>query len=284
MSEVKDLLQGKPLHTPVHAAIVHFPLACFGIAVVLDIASWVVSTPGLQLAPGSFWAVVGGVVSAVVAALFGLADYTSIRRDHPAKRTATIHLVLNLTAVALFGLSLLLRFRDVHAPRTPVLPLVADLVAFGILMVSGYLGGKIVYNDGVGVGRHRRRTPLPDQTIELGTATAGDFTRVCRADEIIDGQIVRVRLNGTVMALANSKGRYFAIQEFCTHRYGPLSEGKIENDQVVCPWHRSCFELKTGAVTHGPAKVAANAYEVSVRTNDIYIKAPPPVAAAAQPS
>jgi nitrite reductase/ring-hydroxylating ferredoxin subunit/uncharacterized membrane protein len=284
MSGLKDILQGKPLRTPLHTLIVHFPLAFFGLAVVLDVASWLVSAPALQLVPGAFWAVVGGVLSALVAALFGFADYTSIRRDHPAKKTATTHMLLNLAAVALFGLGLFLRHPDLHVQRTPVIPLIVDLAAFGMLMVSGYLGGKIVYNDGVGVGRHRRSTPQPDRTIELGAVPAGDFTRVCRADEIVDGQIVRVRLNGTVMALANSKGRYFAVQEFCTHRYGPLSEGNIENDQIVCPWHRSCFELKTGAVAHGPAKVALKTYEVSVRTSDVYIKAPEPVALAAQPS
>ena len=51
------------------------------------------------------------------------------------------------------------------------------------------------------------------------------------------------------MFIARVNGELFALQEFCTHRYGTLSEGAIKDGQIECPWHRSCFDLRTGKVT-----------------------------------
>lgn len=274
MSGVKDLAEGKPFRVPLHAALVHFPLACFGIAVLLDLASWLVSKTELHLASAAFWAIAGGLGSALLAAPFGFVDYTSIRDDHPAKKTATWHMVLNLLAVLLFALSLGLRYRKSEGEHTPGAALLIGLGSFGLLMVSGYLGGHLVYNEGVGVGRHRRRSPLFQKTIIPRAAETGDWSSVCPSAEILDGQILRVEINSIVIALAKSDGSFFAVQEFCTHRFGPLSEGSIQDGKVVCPWHRSCFELKTGKVTAGPAKVDLKSYEVEERGGLVWIKIP----------
>jgi nitrite reductase/ring-hydroxylating ferredoxin subunit len=64
----------------------------------------------------------------------------------------------------------------------------------------------------------------------------------------------------------------YAFQEFCTHRYGPLSEGKLQDRQVICPWHRSCFDIRTGRVLEGPAKVDLKTYSATIRGGKIFIK------------
>jgi nitrite reductase/ring-hydroxylating ferredoxin subunit len=73
-----------------------------------------------------------------------------------------------------------------------------------------------------------------------------------------------VQVNDYVLAVANLDGQFYAFQEFCTHRYGPLSEGRLHAGQVQCPWHKSCFDVRTGKVTQGPAKVDLRTFPVSV--------------------
>jgi nitrite reductase/ring-hydroxylating ferredoxin subunit len=62
----------------------------------------------------------------------------------------------------------------------------------------------------------------------------------------------------------NVGGRLCATQSKCTHRLGPLSEGKLEGSTVTCPWHGSEFDVCTGAVVRGPATEALKTYSVVV--------------------
>jgi nitrite reductase/ring-hydroxylating ferredoxin subunit/uncharacterized membrane protein len=273
MTALKHLLEGRPVRVPLHAAVVHFPLACFAIATLLDVGSWVLPGTDLDLVAAAYWAICAGVATSVLAAALGFVDYTSIREDHPGKKYATAHMVLNLISVGLFAVTLLVRRDDLSAARTPGTVLAMTLLAFGLLTVSGYIGGHMVYNDGIAVGRHRRRTPLPQRTMEL-PEPEDDFSPVCHVDEFTEGGTLRTMIRGTVIAIAKSEGQFYAFQEFCPHRFGPLSEGSIQNGQVVCPWHQSCFDLTTGHVCSGPAKVPIQTYPVEIRYGRIFVKVP----------
>src|SRR5438477_5532090 len=156
---LKDLLEGKPLRHPIHPMLVHFPIGLFFLSLLLDIGSLISSTPGLVRA--SFYAILVGVITALLAAVPGFVDYTDIRNDHPAKRTATAHMILNLIVVALYGINLGVRSSSLADLRISLLPLALSLVGIALLFVSGYLGGRLVYDDGIAVGRHKRRTPTP---------------------------------------------------------------------------------------------------------------------------
>src|SRR5438045_3763847 len=80
----------------------------FSISFVLDVASLIFrGAPGLVA--GAFYSMALGLIGALIAAIPGLADYSGIRRDHPARRTATWHMLLNLCAVALYAANLYLR-------------------------------------------------------------------------------------------------------------------------------------------------------------------------------
>ena len=86
MATVKNLLQGRPLRCPIHPALVHLPIALFPISVLLDVASWIWPDQALHLVRGAFLALVAGIVTGLIAAVFGLVDYTEIRVDHRAKK------------------------------------------------------------------------------------------------------------------------------------------------------------------------------------------------------
>src|SRR6266581_1789568 len=149
---LKDFLEGKPLRHPLHPMLVHFPIGLFVLSLLLDLASRAfANTP--SLVRDSFYAMLLGVITALIAAVPGLVDYTDIRSDHPAKRTATAHMILNLIVVALYGINLGIRSSMLADPKIPLLPFILSLVGVALLSASGYLGGRLVYDEGIRVGR-----------------------------------------------------------------------------------------------------------------------------------
>ena len=270
---VKDFLQGRPLGHPLHTMLVHFPIGLFLLSFVLDIATWIIDADPL-VARCAFHTIVGGIVTALIAAVPGFADWSDIRRDHPGRKAANAHMWLNLAAVVLYAVNLYVRYDQHGETPTPVLPLLLSLVGISLLSVSGWLGGYIIYDDGISVGRHRRRSRTPEKTLHP-KATAGEqFVAVARESELGEGETLRAEVGGYVMTIVRLDGRLYAFQEFCTHRYGPLSEGTFHNGQVVCPWHRSCFDVRTGKVTEGPAKVDLKRFDVEVRDGQIAVRVP----------
>src|SRR6266513_281522 len=272
---LKDFLEGKPLRHPLHPMLVHFPIGLFLLSLLLGLAS--LAFPSVpNLVRDSFYAMLLGVITALIAAVPGVVDYTDIRSDHPAKRTATTHLTLNLIVVALYGINLGVRSSSLVDPKIQTVPLILSFIAIALLSVSGYLGGRLVYDDGIEVGRHKRRTPMPESTLRLSAtniANDGDlaFVPIPEADRLGERETLRVEIDGQVITIAKIDKNFYAFQEFCTHRFGPLSEGAFEGFNVQCPWHNSCFDVRTGKVTQGPATVDLKSFKVETRDGKICV-------------
>ena len=264
---LKDFLQGKLFRHPLHPMLVHFPIGLFLLSLLLDLAS-LVRPSAPNLLTGSFYAMLTGVITALLAAVPGLADYTVIRSDHLAKRTATLHMTLNLIVVALYGINLAVRSSLLTAPRIALVPLLLSLVGIALLSVSGYLGGRLVYDEGIAVGRHKRRTPTPKRTLHF-SATDSGFVPVPEAERLREKETLRTEIDGQVIAIARIDNQFLAFQEFCTHRFGPLSEGCLDGCYVQCPWHNSRFDVRSGKVVQGPAKVDLKTYKVETRDGKV---------------
>jgi nitrite reductase/ring-hydroxylating ferredoxin subunit/uncharacterized membrane protein len=264
---LKDFLEGKPLRHPLHPLLVHFPIGLFVLSLLLDLAS--LAFPSVpNLVRDSFYAMFLGVITALVAAVPGFVDYTDIRSDHPGKPTATAHLTLNLIIVALYGINLGVRASTLHDSGIAVVPLALSLLGVALLSVSGYLGGRLVYDEGISVGRHKRRRPTPENTLHFAAMDSA-FVPVPEAEHLRDQETLRVEIDGQVIAIAKVEGNLYAFQEFCTHRYGPLSEGSFQGYSVQCPWHNSCFDVRTGKVTQGPARADLKTFKVETRDGKI---------------
>ena len=253
-------LQGRSVGHPIHPLLIHFPIGAFVLLVFSDLVALAHGGTGLA-ADVSMLLLLIGIVSGVLASIFGLADFQSIRRDSEAKRIATEHAILNALALFIYGVSFLVRYDEAHLVSG--VSFFIEMVAFLTLSFSGYLGGELVYSHGVGVGRHRRQTEMPAETIEA-EASGDDYVPVCSADDIGEGESRRAEVGGTILVIVRHAGELFAFQEFCTHRQGPLSEGTYANRQVTCPWHCSSFDMKSGAVKSGPAKEPIKVFPVHV--------------------
>ena len=270
---LKDLLEGKPLRHPIHPMLVHFPIGFLVLSFLLDLVS--MAFPEVpNLVRGSFYAMLLGIITALLAAVPGFVDYSDIRRDHPGKATASRHMTLNLMVVAIYGINLWIRSSALSDPKISLPPFLLSIIGIGLLSVSGYLGGRLVYDQGIAVGRHKRRTATPQDTLHLSTgylASGGEitFVPVPDAEQLGNGETLRVEIDKLVMTIARIDNQLYGFQEFCTHRFGPLSEGSFHGFNVQCPWHNSCFDIRTGKVTNGPAKVDLKTFKIEMRDGKV---------------
>jgi nitrite reductase (NADH) small subunit len=60
------------------------------------------------------------------------------------------------------------------------------------------------------------------------------------------GRVMEAEVEGVAVCLANVNGELSALDNWCPHRRGPLGQGWIEGEAVVCPWHSWAFHAKTG--------------------------------------
>ncbi len=69
---------------------------------------------------------------------------------------------------------------------------------------------------------------------------------VCTLSELRPGEVTAADLDGTRVCVANVHGEVFAVQDRCPHLFAPLSVGELKNAHIVCPWHDSEFDMRTG--------------------------------------
>ena len=133
---------------PIHQMLIVFPLGLLATALFFDlIAIFMGRHEGLFTA--AFYMIAAGVISGLVAAVFGLVDFLAIPRHTRARRVGLLHGGGNVVVVVLYAASWLLRR---GAPADP--PTVAVILAAagaGLAMITGWLGGELVDRLGVGV-------------------------------------------------------------------------------------------------------------------------------------
>jgi len=95
-------------------------------------------------------------------------------------------------------------------------------------------------------------------------------TKVAAAAELGDGQAKVVEVEGRSVAVFNVEGAYYAIDNVCPHRGGPLGEGDVEGKIVVCPWHGWRWDVTTGANANNPT-VRVSCYPVTVEQGSIFV-------------
>jgi 3-phenylpropionate/trans-cinnamate dioxygenase ferredoxin reductase subunit len=80
-----------------------------------------------------------------------------------------------------------------------------------------------------------------------------DFAAGVALDQIPDGGMLQGHAGGDAILLVRRGGEVHAVGATCTHYSGPLGEGLVVGDQIRCPWHHACFDLRTGEAFGAPA-------------------------------
>ena len=129
---------------PIHPMLVAIPIGLWVFSLACDLAH-------LFGGAGGNWKIValytlaGGTVGGLIAAIPGFIDILSLHA--PIKRIALFHMGINLTVVALYAVNFWLRLQDAQNSTAVWL----SVIGIGLLLVSGWLGGKMVFEHGVGV-------------------------------------------------------------------------------------------------------------------------------------
>ena len=89
-------------------------------------------------------------------------------------------------------------------------------------------------------------------------------------EDLEGGKLVEV--SGQKIAMFILGGKYYAIENACPHRGGPLAEGMVAGDEVICPWHGSRFNIKSGAFLTPPAQQGVKSLPVRVAGNDVEVE------------
>jgi uncharacterized membrane protein len=132
---------------PIHPMIIPFPIALWIFSLVCDVI-FKMGWGGAAWSDLALYTMIGGFCGAVIAAVPGYIDYRSITSDPESSRIALWHMVVNLSIVVIFGVNIWLR---VGALATDDLPFALSLLGVGMLGVSGWLGGELVYVRGLAV-------------------------------------------------------------------------------------------------------------------------------------
>ncbi len=101
-----------------------------------------------------------------------------------------------------------------------------------------------------------------------------EFVEIAPASELPNGERLFVDLGDKPIVIFNIAGQYFAIGDVCTHDDGPLGDGVIEGDNIVCPRHGAEFDVRTGKAMAMPAVIDIPAYPVKVVDGTIFIGMP----------
>jgi nitrite reductase/ring-hydroxylating ferredoxin subunit/uncharacterized membrane protein len=247
----KNFLHGTWLGHPLHPVLTDIPIGAWTVTLLLD-ALDEEGRAGKGLRRASDASLVLGLAGAAGAAVTGLTDWSET--DARPRRTGMAHAILNVGATLLFTGSWLCR-RNGDRKSGKLLA----LAGFAVASTSAYIGGELVSHEQIGVD-HSAAKPYPEK-----------YTAVFDDDALKEGKPTRAEFEGTPILLVRLNGEIYALAETCAHLGGPLSEGKIENGCIVCPWHGSTFDLETGEVFSGPSAFPQPCMPTRVREGKIEI-------------
>jgi len=98
-----------------------------------------------------------------------------------------------------------------------------------------------------------------------------EFVKVANASEISDGSGKTVDVRGRKIAVFNAGGAFYAIDDACRHRGGPLGEGEVYGTRVVCPWHGWEYDFATGCNVDDPS-MTLSCFAVRVENGDVLVE------------
>ena len=248
----QNALNGVWLGHPLHPVLTDLPIGFWTAALAFDALDALGGQERLRSAADA--ALGAGICTALGAAASGIADWQFTSDE--SRRVGLIHALLNGSALTLNAVSFILRRRGRRTAGRGL-----SLAGYAIASAAAYLGGHLVYEDRIGV----------DHT--AGQTAPADFTPVLAETDLLENQPRRADTPGMPVVLVRHGGQIYALADTCAHLGGPLSEGTLQDDSIVCPWHSSRFTLEEGRTLDGPSAFPQPTLETRVRAGQIEVRA-----------
>lgn len=237
---LKSLLNGTPFRHRLHPMLVDVPVGAWTTSLYLD---------GLALL---------SIAGALPAVWSGMADWVDTRGS--LRRHGAAHALLNSPVLSCYSISPAARLRNSHSHG---LALASSAAGFAALTVSAAIGGDMVYNRGLNI-------PAPPEP-----EIPRDYIDVLAGSELAAGKPRYVEAGELpVFLVRDDAGTLHALQHWCPHAGGPLSEGEFEDGVITCPWHGSRFKVADGRPVRGPATTPLPVYGVRERAGRILVGPP----------
>lgn len=98
-----------------------------------------------------------------------------------------------------------------------------------------------------------------------------NWTKAIKAGKLKEGELRGVSVAKVPIVLANVEGTIYALHDECSHEDLPLSDGELEDGELVCIYHGARFECSTGRNTGLPAVRPVRSYPVEVRDGEVFV-------------
>jgi nitrite reductase (NADH) small subunit len=108
--------------------------------------------------------------------------------------------------------------------------------------------------------------------MKAGGLQVAKWVKLCGLSEAPSpGNVAEAEVEGVAICIANVEGELSALDNWCPHRRGPLGQGWLEGELVVCPWHSWMFHAKTGIAEY-PSNERVTAVPLRVEGDDVLVE------------
>lgn len=253
---LQDFVNGSWLGHPAHPVVVDIVVGGATVVFVFDVAALVFGASDLDTA--SLIAVTVTALAALSSVATGLTDFKDTAKGDE-RNVATLHGLVNVLATVAYLASF-----AAHAGGAVDAGRWLSIVGVVILTGGAFVGGHLVFKYGYMVNHN---------AFAKGQR-AKEYTPLLPAAELPDATPVKAMLGSTALVIVRRGDLVHALKATCSHAGGPLPEGKLRGDTIVCPWHGSAFRLRDGAVIHGPASTRQVTYRARIENGQVEVSGP----------
>jgi nitrite reductase/ring-hydroxylating ferredoxin subunit len=252
---LQDFLNGSWLGHSLHPVVVDVVVGGATVAFMLQLLSWL-GVADLRVA--IVWVLGLTWLAGLSAIVTGLTDFKDTATGDE-RHMVGLHGLINIVATAF----LIVAFVALLADGDPLAGWLI-VAGFGVLSVGAFIGGHVVFKYGY----------MVNHNAFAGGRKAKEYTAILPAGELPEATPTKAMLGATALVVVRRGDVVYALKETCSHAGGPLSQGTLAGDTIVCPWHASAFRLSDGAVRHGPAATRQVAYHARISGDQVEVQGP----------
>lgn len=252
---LQDFLNGSWLGHSLHPVVVDVVVGGATVAFMLQLLSWL-GVADLRVA--LLWVLGLTWLTGLSAIVTGLTDFKDTATG-AERHMVGLHGLINIVATVVLIVAFVALLADGDALGGWLI-----VAGFVVLSVGAFIGGHVVFKYGY----------MVNHNAFAGGRKAKDYTALLAAADLPEATPTKAMLGATALVVVRRGDVVYALKETCSHAGGPLSQGTLVGDTIVCPWHASAFRLSDGAVRHGPAATRQVAYHARISGDQVEVQGP----------
>jgi nitrite reductase/ring-hydroxylating ferredoxin subunit len=252
---LQDFLNGSWLGHSLHPVVVDVVVGGATAAVLLQLLIWF-GVADLRVA--LLWVLGLSWLAGFSAIVSGLTDFKDTATGDE-RAVVGLHGLINIVATVILAVAFFAILGDGDGIGGWLI-----LVGYGVLSVGAFIGGHVVFKYGY----------MVNFNAFAGGRKAKEFTAVLPVADLAEATPTKAMLGTTGLVVVRRGDLVWALKETCSHAGGPLAQGTLDGNTIVCPWHASAFRLSDGAVRHGPAATRQIAYRARISGDQVEVQGP----------